>query len=198
MVTACIDSKVPESERIEKKQELAYVRSTLERAPVSGMADFCETTLRDEMQKDTYGCYAAEAAKAGLQTPCSLMTSDELRQIVGAPVSEPKRDESECLYQVPPSRYVKLAVHWKKGKDELDAARAGVKILDNHLKRTEGVSLIEGQKVDGLGDDAFFVVAGIMPWLYVRKGDAAVQIEDYGGTQDEMIAIGRIVLGRLR
>lgn len=198
MVTACIDSKVPEIERTEKKQELAYVRSILERAPMSGIADFCETALRDEMQKDTYGCYGAEAAKAGLQTPCSLMTSDELRQIVGAPVSEPKRDESDCLYQVPPSRYVKLEVHWKGGRDELQAARDGMKIVDKQATRTEGFSLVEGQKVDGLGDDAFFVVAGIMPWLYVRKGDTAVQIEAYGGTQEQMMAVARIVLARLR
>jgi hypothetical protein len=39
---------------------------------------------------------------------------------------------------------------------------------------------------------------GILPPLCVRKGNTSVQFEAYGGTQDQMVAIGRIVLTRLR
>ncbi len=96
------------------------------------------------------------------------------------------------------SRYVKLVVDWKGGRDELEAARAGAGILDKHLKRTVGQSLVDGETIEGVGDDAFFLTAGIMPWLYVRKGDTSIQIEAYGGSQEQMIAIGRKVLARLR
>lgn len=199
-VSSCIDTKVPESERSDKRGSLAFVRSTLDRAPKGQAGQFCADALREEIQKDTYGCYAEEAAKAGVQTPCSLITRAEIKEILGSPVGDPIRDESTCVYpgEGASSRYVKLVVDWKDGRDELEAARAGAGILDKHLKRTVGQSLVDGETIEGLGDDAFFLTAGIMPWLYVRKRDTSIQIEAYGGTQEQMIAIGRKVLDRVR
>jgi hypothetical protein len=156
------------------------------------------------MQTDTYGCYAADAAKAGIRSACSLVTKEEMQQIVGLPIRVPKPDESKCLYQAVSNagHYVQLEVHWNDGRDHLDAARASKRIITKVMKKespgVDPTAIVDGETVSGLGDDAFFMTAGLMPFLHVRKGDSAVTIEDFGGTKEEMIAVARKALSRLR
>lgn len=165
----------------------------------------CSMLLAACLAAASSGCGEMSASRgvprsARDRSPCSLSTAAELQAIIGKPLGEPVRDDSVCVFPGAGSspRYVSLTVHWTGGRDELESARDGVKIVDSHLKKTEGMSMVEGQKIEGLGDDAFFVVAGVMPWLYVRKGDTSVAIEAFGSTQEQMVAIASAVLPRLQ
>lgn len=98
MVTECIKTKVPPSARTEQQQQLDAFRSALSFIPGSVAAEKCAENIRLEIQRDRYGCYAAQAAKAGVQTPCSLVTRGDLQQILAAEYTEGQPGASKCSY----------------------------------------------------------------------------------------------------
>jgi len=67
----------------------------------------------------------------------------------------------------------------------------------NALFESKDGELWAGTPVPGLGDEAFFLTAGLMPMLHVRKGDAAIVVEAQGASDVQLVAIARKALERL-
>jgi hypothetical protein len=198
IVTECIETKMPESDRAHERQNLAIFRKNLAQAatPPSAM---CEANIRTAIRQDSDGCYEAEAAKRGIQTACTLVAHAELEEILHAPLDHGVTRDMQCSYAFASEPFrepLKIGVHWKGGHDEMEAARGGQAIVNGRLAKETGQSdLVPGAGVDGVGDDAFFTVAGVWPMLAARLGDVSVTIE--GADRDQLIAIARKALPRI-
>jgi hypothetical protein len=151
------------------------------------------------MQRDRYACYAGKAAKAGVQTPCSLVTAGELQQILQANYLEGQHSGSKCLFATADGspRPITIEVRWTGGREELEGARMAQKDMSARTRTSPGKSVVAGKTVTGLGDDGFLMVAGVMPMLYVRKGEAAFSVMA-PVPEAQLVAIARKCLERLR
>jgi hypothetical protein len=199
MVNECIRTKVPPSARAEEQQRLDAFRSALTFVASPALGEQCAENIRREIQRDRYGCYAADAAKAGTQTPCSLVTRAELQQILKTPYGEGQHSGLKCSYAPTDGapRPVTIEARWTDGREELEAARAAVTPAGPRTRQSARDAVVASKTVPGLGDDAFLLAAGLMPTLYVRTGDAAVSVM-VPATEEQLIAIARKALGRLR
>lgn len=201
MVSRCIETKMPESERASERQNLDYLRRTLADAPFmqAALGPQCKENMRRAVQNDSYECYAEEAAQAGIQTACSLLKRAELEEVLQAALENGMQQGAMCTYAFAgnPARHpFRITVHWTEGRDELQTARAAQAILNRRMQTDTGqTEFVPGATVEGLGDDAFFTLAGFWPMLVARRGDVAVSVE--GATREELIAIARQALGRL-
>jgi hypothetical protein len=197
MVTECINTKVPPAARADKKQELDAFRSALSFIPGSVAAEKCAENIKREMQRDRYGCYGAQAAKAGLQTPCSLVTRAELQQILSTEYSEGQPGASKCSYATADGspRSVTIEVRWTGGTEELANARA-LKPSTVRPGSPSKLPAVDGRTINGVGDDAYLIQAGLMPMLYVRRGDTAVVVMA-PAKEEQLTAIARKALERL-
>jgi hypothetical protein len=201
MVSACIKTKMPQEARAEEQQRLDAFRDMLVNSFLGPRAaESCELNIRLEIQRDRHGCYAKEAAAAGVRTPCSLVTAAELGTILGASLEQGRPGNSACEYDSArtPGLGVRLEVAWSDGRDQMDAWRGGVDQVREQVRKTLGQSApVSGETVKGVGDDAFFVVAGFTPMISARKGDVAVSVRAQGATRDQLIAILRSALQRI-
>lgn len=198
MVTECINTKVPPPARGDRQRELDAFRSALGFIPGSVASEKCAENIKLEMQRDRYGCYAARAAKSGVQTACSLVTRADLRQILAADYTEGQPGSSKCTYARADGspRPVTIEVHWTGGRGELENARAQAPSPTS--KRAARQGAVAGRTIEGLNDDAFLVQAGFMSMLHVRKGDTAFVVEVQGANDQQLIAIARKAIERLR
>ncbi|MGB2716158.1 MAG: hypothetical protein WBC51_18395 [Vicinamibacterales bacterium] len=201
MVSECIRTKMPADVRQEKQQQLDAFRSmigTFISGPV--LTEKCTENIRIEIQRDRYGCYTAHAAKSGVQTPCSLVTHAELEQILGRSFRPGEHQAARCMYSPAggPPLPVVIETHWTDGRQHLAAARDAVRQLEKNTRTQAGKKTVAGRTVEGLGDDAYFTLAGFMPMLHVRKGEAAVVIEAQGASDAQLTAIARKAVERLR
>jgi hypothetical protein len=198
MVTQCIETKLPESERAGERQNLVMFRKTLERFPTA--ATHCAANMRNEIRHDSYGCYADEAEKRGIQTACTLLTRTELEELVGSRLEGGVPGNEKCSYAFagePLREPLKIKVRWESARDDIDAARGAQAILNDKLTKVTGTSdFVPGAAVEGVGDDAFFTLAGIWPMLSTRLGDVSIAVE--GTDRDKLIAITRLALPRIK
>lgn len=196
IVTHCIETKMPEDERTNERQNIAM----FEKFRAAATAERCAANLRNAIRQDSYGCYGEEAAQRGIQTACSLLTRAELEAIVGASLEEGVPRNMKCSYAFagqPFREPMKIAVRWHGGRDEVDAARGAQAMVNGRLAKDTGKSdFVPGAKVDGVGDDAYFTLAGIWPMLQARLGDVSIGVEGLEG--DQMIAIARLALPRIK
>jgi hypothetical protein len=141
-----------------------------------------------------------DTARAKRQSPCSLLKRAELEEILRSPLEDGTADGSECVFGSAgsPWRSVKMNVYWTGGREELDAARTGVGMVNRALRGPVGEQAAPGADLEGLGDDAFFAMAGFVPMLFVRQGDAAISLECSGATREQTVAIARKALERLK
>jgi hypothetical protein len=133
---------------------------------------------------------------------CRLITSEEIGAIQGSPIKEPKgstRSEngfrvSQCFYTAAEfSKSVNLAViqkdpdnsakqspkdFWKEKFDPYENEEPKTKSGD---EKEQGSA---PKKIEGLGDDAYWVGNRFGGMLYVLRGDAFISI-GVGGTDDE-------------
>jgi hypothetical protein len=199
MVSKCIETKMPESESASEKQNLEMNRKMLSSPAFQTMAgDICRENILHAIQQDSYGCYAEEAKKRGVQTACTLLTRAELEQILQTPLQDGKQDGYTCRYEFPPNKVhepFRIEVHFKDGRDEMDAARGALKLFGGKGPNSVG-QFVAGETVKGVGDDAFFTVAGIEPMLTARLGDVAVSL--VGGVPEQMLQIARKALPRIQ
>ena len=201
LVTQCIDTKMPESERAEERRNIETFKKMLREYPTGGarMSAQCAANLRTAIRQDSYGCYGEEAAKRGIQTACSVLTRAELEAIVGARLEDGVAANMKCRYafaEQPFRQPLQIAVRWHGGRDDVEAARDAQRIVNGGLTKEAGASdFVPGAKVDGVGDDAFFTIAGVWPMLNARLGDVSIGVE--GAARDQMIAIARTALPRI-
>lgn len=200
MVTECIKTKMPASERADKQKQLDVFREVLAN-PMFGQtaATKCDENIRLEMQRDRYGCYAARAAAAGVKTACTLLTTAELSEILGMSFGAGQPANAACVYPTQaPGRDVRIEVAWNRGREEMDAWRGGVAQAKRQIRKDTGQSAPVGaETVTGIGDDAFLVTAGFTPFLAARKGDTALTVRAHGASRDQLIAVVRKALSRL-
>ena len=197
MVTECIRTKVPPSDRADKQQELDAFRKALMFVPEPARASACAENIKLQIQRDRYGCYAAQAAQEGMPTPCSLVTRADLQLILGSEYTEGQPGSSKCTYASADGapRPVTLEVRWTGGREELANARASAP--PSPASRTaRSQTVVAGRTIEGIGDDAFLIQAGLMPMLHVQKGDAAV-IVTAPLNDGQLAAIARTALQRM-
>jgi hypothetical protein len=200
MVSACIRT-MPPAERADRTQQLDGFREMLAGPFGAPLAERCEENIRLEMQRDRHGCYAATAAAAGVLTACSLLTAADLDAILAGGFTQGRPGNSACEY--PSSRRgdvtVRVEVDWNDGRDSMDAWRGGVAQVRQQIRKTVGQEApVSGETVKGVGDDAFLVMAGFTPMMAARKGDVAVSVRAHGATRDQLIALVRKALERIR
>ena len=133
---------------------------------------------------------------------CSLISKTEIESVQNAPVKEAKSSEhldgtfrvSQCLYTAAEfSKSVSLALiqpdqkqrgahtpkdFWKEKFDPYENEEPKTKSGD---EKEEGPA---PKKIEGLGDEAYWVVNRFGGVLYLLKGDAFISI-GLGGTDDE-------------
>jgi hypothetical protein len=105
--------------------------------------------------------------------PCSLLTKEEVGQVMGMAVAGPTRDGSNCNYIAPDATNgtAMISTTWEKTEAEAKAdygATAGAMSIGNQIP---GMSDGAGP-IAGLGDEASFA----MYFLHVRKGSALLQV----------------------
>lgn len=197
MVHRCIDTKMPDEERAKARGDIAHYEG---KWAAFLTATRCEERIVSEVRSDEYECYRDEAAKRAIQTPCNLVTRAEVQAAVKTPVGEGVHRGERCSYDFTDKPFIepmRITVHWSGAEDDVKATRMAMKMMGQVLKNQTGMSgLTHGETLDGLGDDAFFGVAGIHPMLTVRKGDASFEVE--GAAEEALIQIARLAVPRLK
>jgi hypothetical protein len=147
------------------------------------------------------GCTKHEGA-AVTRDACSLVSKQEIESVQAAPVNETKTSEhldgvflvSQCSYTAAEfSKSVTLAL--VRSDPKQGSARSPKDFWkekfdpywDEEPKTNNGDEKEQGsvpKKVDGLGDDAYWVGNRLGGMLYVLKGDTFISI-GVGGTDDE-------------
>lgn len=156
------------------------------------------------------------AAAAGIDA-CALLKSEDLQAVIGEPIKETKPSfqspgglaVSQCYFTLPTAvKSVTLAVVQKgkatNGRDVKefwreqfgkpgDAEKSGGADEEGHRK---------AQKIDGIGDEAWWTATAVGGALYVLKGESYVRISVGGGEPQESKiqksrALAEIVLRRL-
>lgn len=145
------------------------------------------------------GAGLSSTASVGKPTTCDLATRRELEAIVGVPLDEGTADGYVCRYtftNLPFRLPMKITAHREGGKSEVIAARGAERFMSGQIQKDTGMKgLISGGPVDGVGDEAFYTLAAIMPMLTARIGDTGISIE--GAERDQMAAIARLLLPRI-
>jgi hypothetical protein len=129
----------------------------------------CDPTRSGDGQGSASGSSGAGTGK----DPCSLLTKEEVGQVMGMAVAGPTRDGSNCNYIAPDATNgsATISATWEKTEAEAKAdygATAGATSIGNQIPGMSGA----GGAVAGLGDEASFA----MYFLHVRKGNALLQV----------------------
>ena len=151
---------------------------------------------------DLSACNKRETSSPAPRDVCGLITLDEIQTTQGSPMSGTKNSArsdggfrvSQCFYTATEfSKSVNLALVQKNPdqqnkrspkdfwKEKFDPYR------DEEPKTNRGDEKEQGpgpKKIDGLGDDAYWVGHRFGGILYVLKGDAFISI-GVGGTDDQ-------------
>jgi hypothetical protein len=141
-----------------------------------------------------------------MRDACSLLSKEEIESVQASPVNETKSSErsddafrvAQCFYTTAQfSKSVSLALvqknpnqrdkrsprdFWKEKFGAYENDRASDK--KSHTESVEKELGAAPKKIDGLGDDAYWVSNRFGGVLYVLKGDAFISI-GLGGTDDE-------------
>jgi hypothetical protein len=144
---------------------------------------------------------------------CASLTKDEIQAVQGEPFKDTKRSQktgsglsvSQCYFELPQvvNSIVVTVTQRAEGLDARDPAKDWQQIFH----RTEPAEKEEGeekepQKVDGIGDEAFWTGNRVGGALYVLKGNSYIRISVGGaGEQADKIkkskALAQSILGRL-
>lgn len=154
------------------------------------------------------GCKERRSATA-THDACSLLSKEEVESVQEAPMNETKSSErsngafrvSQCFYTAAEfSKSVNLALIQRDPdhqaarspkdfwKERFGRYSGDSKESDNTKKETdrkeEKEESVQPKKIDGIGDEAFWVSNRFGGVIYVLKGDAFISI-GVGGTDDE-------------
>jgi hypothetical protein len=140
---------------------------------------------------------------------CSLLTSDEIQSVQGEALKQAKPSQTvagysfaaQCYYETTtnvnsvvisvgqrtraagekdPREWWKQTFHREEGDNE-EHERAGEREREEEGKRTPP------KKVDGLGDEAFWVASPVGGSMYVLKGDVYIRVSTGGREQFERV-----------
>jgi hypothetical protein len=169
-------------------------------------------------------------ATAGTFDPCLLLTRAEIQSVQGEEITETKAAPgnskrlavSQCYYQATtPARSVSLEVtrrltgqprslspreFWEEKFEKANRDKEHEREADKSGAREEAEEDEEGpppQRVEGIGDEAFWSGNRIMGALYVLKGNSIIRIS-IGGISDQGLrlektkTLARLALKRLK
>jgi hypothetical protein len=162
------------------------------------------------------GTPAVPESTAGLLDACSLLTSEQIQSVLGEPVTETKPTVkaergiglSQCYFVLPTASNSMVLTVFQKGSSANARDPSGLwKETFHHepgeeKKGEEKEEKAKPQKIDGLGDEAFWTGNAIGGALYVLKANTYLRISVGGrGDQAEKTqkcrALAEIVLQRL-
>lgn len=156
---------------------------------------------------------ATEAARP-VPDACTLLTSDEIKSVLGEPVQQTKPSNqggggmavSQCYFALPTAVNSAVLTVMRRGAGNATHEWWEETFHREHEEekgeREEGEKKAKPEKVDGLGDEAFWTATKIGGALYVLKGDTSVRIS-VGGKDDlatklkKSRALAEIALKRL-
>lgn len=167
-------------------------------------------------KSETSGATPHAQPFAGLDS-CKLLTREEIQAVQGEPFVETKASGnsgaglsiSQCYFQLPQAVNSIVLTVTKKGDgpDARDPEKNWEQIFHREEKGEEkGKEREEGEhepeKVEGIGDEAFWTGTRVGGALYVLKGNAYIRISVGGaGDQADKIrkskALAQNILGRL-
>ena len=145
---------------------------------------------------------------------CTLLTSDEVKSVLGEAVQETKPSNqsggsmavSQCYFALPTAANSAVLTVMQRGGRNTTRDWWEETFHREHDEdkgeREEGEKKVKPEKVDGLGDDAFWTATKIGGALYVLKGDTSIRIS-VGGKDDlatklkKSRALAEIALKRL-
>jgi hypothetical protein len=118
---------------------------------------------------------SGSGSATGKQSPCALLTKEEVGQVMGMVIPEPTVDGSDCKYIAANATNgsAMVTATWEKTEAEAKAdygATTGAMAVGGQL--TKGLMPDAPGAIAGLGDEASFA----MYFLHVRKGSALFQI----------------------
>jgi len=164
---------------------------------------------------------AADGAGAKPQGACALLTSDEIKAVQGEAVREMKPSERPdpqfnvalCFYQMPTfNKSVSLEVTrkgagprsvrevWKEQFARAEGARQAKSERRKQAGKPEGSA--PARRVEGVGDEAYWVGTSFNGTIYAFKKDALVRISIGGPDKEEdrlrkLTALAQKALARL-
>lgn len=157
---------------------------------------------------------AAKADEPGLNV-CKMLTSEEIQAVQGEALKDSKRSGqtgaglivSQCYFELPQAVNSIVVTVMQKAAGTTDA-RDPAKNWEGIFHREEGSKKgdeegeMEPEKVEGIGDEAFWTGTRVGGALYVLKGNNYIRIS-IGGTGDQADKIRKSktlaqhILGRL-
>lgn len=149
-----------------------------------------------------------------LPDACTLLTSDEIKNVLGEPVQETKPSSnaaaavatSQCYFALPTAANSAVLTAMRQGSG--NATREWWEETfhrehdDEKGEREEGEKKAKPEKVENLGDEAFWTPSKVGGALYVLKGDTTIRLS-VGGKDDlptklkKSRALAELVLKRL-
>ena len=130
----------------------------------------------------TGGAPTSTNAAASKMKACSLVTKEEMEQILGSKLKDVAVDQLTCQYRNDEGYMVELETTWQGGREAMDSAKTYNAILFD--------------PVPDLGDEAYFQAAGVM---HIRKGDVYMIINSriYQNPRETETLIGDKALASL-
>lgn len=157
---------------------------------------------------------SAEPARP-LPDACTLLTSDEINSVLGEPVQQTKPSKqgsggematSQCYFALPTAANSAVLTVMRKGDIQETHEWWNETFHKEHEEekgqREEGEKKAKPEKVDGLGEEAYWTATKIGGALYVLKTDTAIRVS-VGGQDDlptklkKSRALAEIVLKRI-
>jgi hypothetical protein len=122
-----------------------YARNHVKTAPV----------VAESQPKGAAGvAHTSSSDAASKMKPCSLVSKEEMEQILGFKLKDLAVEQLTCQYRNDEGYMVEVETTWQRGKEAMDQAK---------IYNAPAFDM-----VPDLGDEAFFQAAGVM---HVRKGD---------------------------
>ena len=120
---------------------------------------------------------------------CTLLTSDEIKSVLGEPVQQTKPSSqadagmtmSQCYFALPTAANSAVLTVIRKGggnatREWWDETFHREHDDEEKGEREEGEKKVKPEKVDSLGDEAYWCATKIGGALYVLKGDTSIRI----------------------
>lgn len=182
----------------------------------------CNKPKPESRQAEQRGSPTVAATAAAVQPArpvpdaCTLLTSDEIKAVLGEPVQETKPSSnavagdpmatSQCYFALPTAANSAVLTVIRKGAGNATRVWWQETFHREHDEekgeREEGEKKSKPEKVDGIGEEAFWTASKIGGVLYVLQTDTCVRIS-VGGKDDlatklkKSQALAEIVLKRL-
>ena len=198
--TLTIKSNLPNG-----KSNVLYATVSVTRPPSTSPQPVAATPLRPGNQPSSAATATNVGSSKGKIDACALLTSKEIESVQGEPLKDTKRSggfgagfvASQCYFGLPTSaNSISLTVTQRgDGSDARDPQQFwketfhGEKDQDK-ARNDEEEKAAPPQKIDGIGDEAFWTGNRVGGALYVLKKDILIRIS-VGGPDNEETKINK-------